>query len=366
MLKYTNEIIEKDVKEKGWILIGIEGIGKSAILTLWCGKVGHKYQITTYGNLIYKNGFKCRDCIRDSHINDLCNHLNNIKLQFVDIIEYISNDYRKTLLLVKCNNPLHKPFEVRGKQIEKEVCYCRECRKEYNIKIINKEFNKREFEVLNIEYNEKDYTMSKVEIRCKNNNHKSFKTSLNKIRYGNPKCKECEKERKILIMKNEIEEKGFIFYGIKRFVQEDYIKSIIKIGCDINNSHKFEIRFSDFKYNNRGCPLCNESKGEKEIAKYLNNNNIEYNPQYKFEDCKFYKQLPFDFYLPQYNICIEYDGEQHFEIIEYFDGFNGFVERKIRDTIKNIYCQQNNIKLIRIPYWDYKNIEKILIKELNL
>ena len=69
MLKYTNEIIEKDVKEKGWILININGVGKSAILTLWCGENGHKYQTTTYANLIYKNGFKCKDCIKDKYIN---------------------------------------------------------------------------------------------------------------------------------------------------------------------------------------------------------------------------------------------------------------------------------------------------------
>ena len=43
-----------------------------------------------------------------------------------------------------------------------------------------------------------------------------------------------------------------------------------------------------------------------------------------------------------------------------------FIDRKIRDTVKNIYCQQNNIKLIRIPYWDFNSIEEILIKELNL
>ena len=115
-----------------------------------------------------------------------------------------------------------------------------------------------------------------------------------------------------------------------------------------------------------GCPQCSDSIGEREIAKYLNNNDIEYNPQYKFEDCKFYKQLPFDFYLPQYNICIEFDGKQHNEIVEWFGGLEGFIERKIRDTIKNVYCQQNNIKLIRIPYSEINNIEEILIRELNL
>ena len=73
--------------------------------------------------------------------------------------------------------------------------------------------------------------------------------------------------------------------------------------------------------------------------------------------------MPFDFYLPQYNICIEYDGEFHYKMIMEYDEF---INQKIRDTIKTVYCKENNIKLIRIPYWEFNNIENILIKELNL
>ena len=115
-----------------------------------------------------------------------------------------------------------------------------------------------------------------------------------------------------------------------------------------------------------GCPKCNLSKGELAIAKYLDNNNIDFDTQYIFDDCKCKEGLPFDFYLPQYNYCIEFDGEQHYKSIRYWGGLEGFIERKIRDTIKNYYCQQNNIKLIRIPYWDFDNIENILKQELNL
>ena len=88
--------------------------------------------------------------------------------------------------------------------------------------------------------------------------------------------------------------------------------------------------------------------------------------QYKFDDCKFKYVLPFDFYLPQYNCCIEFDGEQHYKIIKHFGGFDKFVDTKIRDTIKNEYCKNNDIKLIRISYWNFNNIEKILKNELEL
>ena len=113
-----------------------------------------------------------------------------------------------------------------------------------------------------------------------------------------------------------------------------------------------------------------ESKGEKRVAKYLDNKNIKYKRQYKFNDCKYKRELPFDFYISSLNIAIEYDGEDHYMIFTrgkseaYEKAFNRFINTKIRDTIKTIYCKENNIKLIRIPYWDFDRIEEILEKEL--
>lgn len=122
--------------------------------------------------------------------------------------------------------------------------------------------------------------------------------------------------------------------------------------------------WNNFQQNKR-CSKCSESKGEKRIMSYLDDNNILYIIQYKFEDCKFKRVLPFDFYLPDYNICIEYDGELHYKIKKNRGGFDGFVNGIIRDTIKNEYCKNNNIKLIRIPYWKFDEIEKILELELK-
>jgi very-short-patch-repair endonuclease len=93
--------------------------------------------------------------------------------------------------------------------------------------------------------------------------------------------------------------------------------------------------------------------------------NIQFIQQYKFDDCKINYRLLFDFYLPQYNCCIEYDGRQHYEIVERFGGLEGFISTKIRDTYKNWYCEKNNIKIIRISYKDFENIEKILDKEFE-
>lgn len=106
-----------------------------------------------------------------------------------------------------------------------------------------------------------------------------------------------------------------------------------------------------------GCPFCDESKGEREIERYLIENNIKYERQKKFELCRDKRKLPFDFYLVDYNICIEYDGEHHFnEILKW----NNFEYTKNHDLIKNNYCIKNNIPLYRITYKE-NIIEKLEI-----
>ena len=76
--------------------------------------------------------------------------------------------------------------------------------------------------------------------------------------------------------------------------------------------------------------------------------------------------MPFDFYIPSLNVLIEFDGIQHFEILPHWGGIDKLIETKIHDTIKTKYSENNHIKLIRIPYWELNNIEKILNEELVL
>lgn len=81
-------------------------------------------------------------------------------------------------------------------------------------------------------------------------------------------------------------------------------------------------------------------------------NNIKFTQEKVFDDCIGIKGYPlkFDFYIPSKNICIEYDGKQHFEPIEYFGGKESFKTQTENDKIKNIYCKNNKITLIRLPY----------------
>jgi len=109
-----------------------------------------------------------------------------------------------------------------------------------------------------------------------------------------------------------------------------------------------------------GCPFCNESIGEKIISKYLNSKNINFSRQHKFESCRNILPLPFDFYIPSIRTCIEFDGIQHFESVEYFGGERAYNQLIKNDKIKNDYCEDNYINLIRIGYKQIDIIEKIL------
>ena len=110
----------------------------------------------------------------------------------------------------------------------------------------------------------------------------------------------------------------------------------------------------------KGCSLCgNTSKKEKIIENILTDKNIKFIREKTFEGCKNINLLRFDFYLPKYNICIEYDGIQHFKSIEIWGGEKKLLENKFRDSIKSNFCKLNKIKLIRINY------KENLVRKIN-
>ena len=186
------------------------------------------------------------------------------------------------------------------------------------------------------------------------------------------KCKYCGKKWKIR-PSDVLNGKSCRECSCKKFGQkikkshQQYIEDLLKVNADIEpvedyiNTdtpilHKCNIcgYIWPIKPNHalsgHGCPVCNQSRGEREISKWLDEFFIKYIPQYKFDDCRDRLPLPFDFYLPQYNICIEYDGLQHFEPIDWFGGEETLSAIKYHDSIKTNYCKENQITLIRIAY----------------
>lgn len=117
------------------------------------------------------------------------------------------------------------------------------------------------------------------------------------------------------------------------------------------------------------CPECSKSisNPERIIINYLNNNNISYEYQYTFSDCRYKSLLRFDFYIPSMKLAIEYNGEQHYKPIDFYGGDQSLIETQKRDDIKINYCINNNIDILIISCADKKYIldilnDKLLIK----
>ena len=201
-----------------------------------------------------------------------------------------------------------------------------------------------------------------LEIICPNGHN--IKMSWKRFENGR-RCPHCS-ERSWINRKKNIESINEIISKEGYKFLEEYTTAKTKMKCSCPNGHIFEINWNNFKSGKR-CPYCKKSKGEEIIKSILEELKIDFIPQYKFKDCKDLLPLPFDFYLPNYNLIIEYDGEQHFDVNRAFNSNeNKFWETVIHDAIKNAYCEDNNINILRIPFWKYNNIKEIIKNKLNI
>lgn len=142
---------------------------------------------------------------------------------------------------------------------------------------------------------------------------------------------------------------------------EDYIKSAtpIKIRHEVCGN-SFKISPNNF-LSGRRCPKCVRSYGESKVAGILDELGIEYIEEWRIGE-KGSKALRFDFYIPEYRACIEYDGYQHYKVVDHWGGEEEFQRIVSRDMIKNHYCHYQSIELLRIPQWKYKDTEE-MVKE---
>ena len=118
--------------------------------------------------------------------------------------------------------------------------------------------------------------------------------------------------------------------------------------------------------NNRDCPnCCPKSKGEDKIKELLIKWNVNYIYNKRFNTCKNKRSLPFDFYLKDYNLLIEFQGEQHYNKVKYFGGECKFKQLQQHDKIKKQWTKSNGYNFLIIPYWEKNNIETILMQILE-
>lgn len=181
------------------------------------------------------------------------------------------------------------------------------------------------------------------------------------------KCIECSYETRFENVKlnkdyihNVIKSKGDEWLNPDEYTT--CVDRNMKIRCSCGNT--FMTSFVNFtKANIFRCHTCShkESLGELKIREFLDLHKIKYEQEKRFSDCRDKKTLPFDFYLPANNMCIEFDGQQHYQN-KY--GLDSLKITQYHDKIKNDYCKSVGIKLLRIPYWEGSKINDILQKEI--
>jgi hypothetical protein len=191
--------------------------------------------------------------------------------------------------------------------------------------------------------------------------------------HGCPICANIDTAKNLTSTKQDFIDKSIIIHGknMYDYSKVEYVSSQIKV-CIICPIHGDFYQKPGEHLQKHGCNKCNASFGEKFIKKWLITNNIEYQEQYTYKDLKGYnnkKFLKFDFYIPVLKLLIEFDGVQHFRPVQ----FNGisiekakqlFKKTKFLDSLKNKYCLDNNIPLLRISYKDIKRIPEILSENI--
>lgn len=165
--------------------------------------------------------------------------------------------------------------------------------------------------------------------------------------------------------------------NVDRFLKENN-KSFTRVG-DYQNARKpiyflchicnklFKCSYDNMTRLDTGCSHCKQSKGEKEVARILDDLQISYKSQVTYEGLTGLNGglLKFDFGLNFNNrvLLIEYDGEYHFEKLYENDNYERLVEH---DKTKNRFCKENNIPLLRIPYWNYDDIRTLITERLKI
>ncbi len=280
----------------------------------------------------------------------------------------LSTEYKsiKDNLLFKCpecNNEYYRSFD---NMLNRKNPLCQSCSKRRaQTKRLKYEDVKDFIESCGCKLISKNYTNcdSPLEIQCRCGNR--YTRTFYKFKNGHTDCPACsmrQKREKLGISEDEVRKRLAVsnYTLLKReFLGED---QLITVMCD--RGHIYRTRLNKFVAGRR-CPKCKRSTGEKRIADYLIDRGIDFKEEYSFEDLRGTGngRLRFDFAIfkdGRLECLIEYDGKQHFEDTPIFSDNKNI---QLNDKLKDEYCKQGNIKLIRINYKDFSHIEEILYQQ---
>lgn len=279
-------------------------------------------------------------------------------LKFGNTFDYSYIEYKNNSTKIKIICPIHNEFYISPAKHLKSPCGCPKCSKDNADKKLRKDteyFIRKSKEVHGDRYyyNLSEYINNRTDVIILCNIHEDFSQSPSN-HYAGKGCPKCANELTGTKLSKGIDK--FIedarerhgdryYYNLSEYV--NWETQVLILCCEHGDFLQIA---ADHTTNGSGCPKCCSSRGETEIRLFLLHNNINYIEQHTFETCKNIRPLPFDFYLPEYNICVEYDGIQHYQPVKYFGGKEKFEKLKYTDSIKNKFCDDNSIKLFRIRY----------------
>jgi len=201
------------------------------------------------------------------------------------------------------------------------------------------------------DYSLVDYVNSKTKVKIVCVKHGVFKQRPND-HLGGYGCRKCQYEKTSKLNRFTNEEfikRGKKIHGDKYDYSEckyDGYEKKISIICP---NHGVFHQTPHNHLSGYGCFKCGEYKGEKIIRLFLDEHGITYEHEKSFDDCRDKFPLRFDFYLPEENLLIEFDGIQHYQSIPFFGNDDGLKSYRKRDKIKNHYVINDNLKLLRLP-----------------
>lgn len=232
-----------------------------------------------------------------------------------------------------------------------------------NRKKTDKEFNQEVFDLVGDEYTflddyVNDYTKLKVKHnQCENTYEVSPSSFLQG--HGCPYCFGKHKKSN-----EQFQQEVYDLVGNEYTFLDKYINTDTKLRIKHNRCENiYEVKPSNFLFGYR-CPYCNSPKGETVITKLLDTFSIEYEYQKTFPDLKDKSYLSYDFYIPDQNILIEYQGIQHYQPVDHFGGDDRFMVQQKHDQTKLDYAKEHGYNLIAVPYTEdtFSKIKRYLIK----
>jgi hypothetical protein len=305
-------------------------------------------------------GVGCASCsldIRISEFIDASNEIHNYKYDYTKI------DYKNGYDYVTITCPTHGDFNQQARKHREGREGCKKCSSSSHIQRRQSDLSDMISSYQGVHGEKYDYTKTthhnyhtKTTVICRE--HGEFKI-FPKSHLNGSGCVECEYNKRY---NNFIDTCNNIHnhkYDYSKVLFTTISTDKIIITCP---EHGDFTQQSSHHVNGFGCAKCSGSKGERLITSTLDQNNILYNSEHRFDDCTNILTLPFDFYIPSKNMIIEYHGEQHYKYVKFFHStIEGFNKHKQRDQIKAQYCKDNNIELLVIPFSDYKNIPEIIL-----